>query len=119
MTKRIVIVGGGIVGLATAWRLRQRYPDARVTVLEKEAAPAQHQSSHNGGVLHACLYYKTGSHKVRLAVRGIRRMVEFCAEHAGKRMACKGCAGASEWRFSRGRAIEGKLTFAWAIWPTR
>ncbi len=82
MTERIVVVGGGIIGLATAWRLGQRFPDARITVLEKEKAVGQHQSSHNSGVLHAGLYYKPGSRKARLAVRGIRQMVEFCQENS-------------------------------------
>ncbi len=78
MKQRFVVVGGGIVGLATAWRLTDRFPDAHVTVLEKESAVGQHQSSHNSGVLHTGLYYQPGSHKARLAVRGIRQMVEFC-----------------------------------------
>jgi L-2-hydroxyglutarate oxidase LhgO len=78
MSSRIVVVGGGIVGLATAWRLTERFPGARVTVLEKEPEVGRHQSSHNSGVLHAGLYYKPGSRKARLAVRGIRQMVEFC-----------------------------------------
>ena len=78
MTSRIVVVGGGIVGLATAWRLSERFPTARVTVLEKESEVGRHQSSHNSGVLHAGLYYKPGSRKARLAVRGIRQMVAFC-----------------------------------------
>jgi L-2-hydroxyglutarate oxidase len=82
MNRRIVVVGGGIVGLATAWRLAERFPGARVTVLEKESAVGRHQSSHNSGVLHAGLYYKPGSRKARLAVRGIRQMVEFCQRHA-------------------------------------
>jgi (S)-2-hydroxyglutarate dehydrogenase len=51
-------------------------------VLEKEAEAGLHQSSHNSGVLHAGLYYKPGSNKARLAVRGIRQMVEFCERHA-------------------------------------
>jgi L-2-hydroxyglutarate oxidase len=78
---RVVIIGGGIVGLATAFRLEQTFPDARVTVLEKEAEVGKHQSSHNSGVLHAGLYYKPGSVKALLAVRGIRQMVEFCREN--------------------------------------
>ena len=82
MNQRIVVVGGGIVGLATAWRLTERFPGARVTVLEKESTVGQHQSSHNSGVLHAGLYYKPGSRKARLAVRGIRQMVEFCQSHS-------------------------------------
>jgi len=82
MNQRIIVVGGGIVGLATAWRITERFPGARVTVLEKEAAVGRHQSSHNSGVLHAGLYYKPGSRKARLAVRGIRQMVEFCRSHS-------------------------------------
>jgi (S)-2-hydroxyglutarate dehydrogenase len=82
MAESIVIVGGGIVGLATAYRLGQRFPDAKITVLEKEVAICRHQSGHNSGVLHCGLYYKPGSRKARLAVRGIRQMVEFCQQHA-------------------------------------
>ncbi|HEY2842053.1 MAG TPA: L-2-hydroxyglutarate oxidase [Bryobacteraceae bacterium] len=78
---RVVVVGGGIVGLAAAFRLQQRLPDARVTVLEKEPHTGRHQSSHNSGVLHCGLYYRPGSSRARLAVRGIRQMVEFCREH--------------------------------------
>ena len=78
---RVVVVGGGIVGLAAAYRIQQRMPDARVTVLEKEPHTGRHQSSHNSGVLHCGLYYKPGSKRARLAVRGIRQMVEFCREH--------------------------------------
>ena len=81
MSLRIAIVGGGIVGLATAYRLQQRLPDSRITILEKEAAVALHQSSHNSGVLHCGLYYKPGSKRARLAVRGVRQMVEFCKLH--------------------------------------
>jgi len=82
MSERIVVVGGGIVGLATAWRLGQRFSDSHVTVLEKEASVGQHQSSHNSGVLHAGLYYKPGTRKARLAVRGILQMIEFCRTHS-------------------------------------
>jgi L-2-hydroxyglutarate oxidase LhgO len=75
----IVVIGGGIVGLATAWRLQQRGHE--VKVLEKESAPGRHQSSHNSGVLHAGLYYKPGSRKAILARRGIQQMVAFCEKH--------------------------------------
>jgi L-2-hydroxyglutarate oxidase len=70
------------VGLATAYRFGQRFPDTEITVLEKEPAVGRHQSGNNSGVLHAGLYYKPGSLKARLAVRGIRQMVEFCRENA-------------------------------------
>src|SRR5580658_8766444 len=85
---RIVVVGGGIVGLATAYRLLERLPGASLTVLEKDAAVAQHQSSHNSGVLHCGLYYKTGSRRARLAVKGVRQMVEFCQTHAVPHEVC-------------------------------
>lgn len=79
--KRISIIGGGILGLATAYKLGTRMPGASITVLEKEAAPGQHQSTHNSGVLHAGLYYKPGSAKARLAVSGLRQMLEFCRDN--------------------------------------
>jgi L-2-hydroxyglutarate oxidase len=82
VTQRIVVVGGGIVGLATAYRLLERLPGASITVLEKESAVGRHQSSHNSGVLHCGLYYKTGSRRARLAVKGIRQMIEFCRIHS-------------------------------------
>jgi L-2-hydroxyglutarate oxidase LhgO len=78
---RITIIGGGIIGLATALRLGQKLPSASITVLEKEAGVGQHQSGHNSGVLHCGLYYKPGSLKARLAVTGIRQMIAFCQEH--------------------------------------
>jgi len=78
---KILIVGGGIVGLATALRLLEMRPGLKVTVLEKEAQVGNHQSTHNSGVLHAGLYYKPGSTKARLAVEGIRSMVAFCQLH--------------------------------------
>lgn len=82
MNQHIVVVGGGIVGLASAYRLLEQLPGASLTVLEKEAAVARHQSSHNSGVLHCGLYYKTGSRRARLAVKGIRQMIEFCQIHS-------------------------------------
>src|SRR6478672_10540897 len=86
--RRIVITGGGIVGLATAFRLQQRFPDVQVTVLEKEPRVAMHQSSHNSGVLHCGLYYKPGSWRAKLAVCGIRQMKAFCAEHNIRHEVC-------------------------------
>jgi (S)-2-hydroxyglutarate dehydrogenase len=78
---RITVIGGGIIGLATALRLGQKLPSASITVLEKEAEVGQHQSGHNSGVLHCGLYYKPGSMKAKLAVTGIRQMIAFCQEH--------------------------------------
>jgi L-2-hydroxyglutarate oxidase len=76
--KTFLIVGGGLVGLATAYRLLERFPLARITLLEKEATVGAHQSTHNSGVLHAGLYYVPGSAKAKLAVTGIRQMISFC-----------------------------------------
>jgi L-2-hydroxyglutarate oxidase LhgO len=81
MGKKVAIIGGGIVGLATAHQLLQRFPSIQLVLLEKEDGPGRHQTGHNSGVLHCGLYYKPGSTKARLAVQGIRRMVAFCAEH--------------------------------------
>jgi len=79
--KSYIIIGGGIVGLATAYKLGRRIPQARITVLEKEQAVGRHQTGNNSGVLHAGLYYKPGSAKARLAVAGIKEMIQFCREH--------------------------------------
>jgi L-2-hydroxyglutarate oxidase len=81
MSARVAIIGGGIVGLATAYRLLEARPATSVIVLEKEPGPGRHQSTHNSGVLHAGLYYLPGSLKARLAVSGIRQMVGFCRQH--------------------------------------
>jgi L-2-hydroxyglutarate oxidase len=81
-SRKVVIVGGGIVGLAAGYKLLERFPGARLTVLEKEAGVGRHQTGHNSGVLHCGLYYKPGSAKARLAVEGIREMVAFCGENA-------------------------------------
>jgi L-2-hydroxyglutarate oxidase LhgO len=77
----VAIIGGGIVGLATAHQLLQRFAGVKLLLLEKESGPGRHQTGHNSGVLHCGLYYKPGSTKARLAVEGIRRMVEFCEQH--------------------------------------
>lgn len=76
--RSILMIGGGLVGLATAYRLLERHPRRALTVIEKEAVVGAHQSTHNSGVLHAGLSYQPGSEKARLAVAGIRQMVAFC-----------------------------------------
>ncbi len=85
---RYVIVGAGIVGLATARRLTQLIDPGRVTVIEKESGVAQHQTGHNSGVVHAGLYYKPGSLKARLCTRGRGMLREFCAEHEIEYLEC-------------------------------
>jgi L-2-hydroxyglutarate oxidase len=77
----VIVVGGGIVGLATAYALQQRQPGKRVMVLEKESAVAQHQTGHNSGVLHAGIYYKPGSLKAVNCRTGKKAMEAFCQEY--------------------------------------
>ncbi|MFP5105667.1 L-2-hydroxyglutarate oxidase [Neobacillus sp. C211] len=75
------IVGGGIVGLSTGMALYERYPNAKIVVMEKEKAVAEHQTGHNSGVIHSGIYYKPGSFKARFARQGSQSMTEFCQIH--------------------------------------
>ncbi len=81
MNSKIGIIGGGIIGLAIAYKLQLKFPDKKVIVFEKEADVGQHQSGRNSGVLHCGLYYEPGSLKAKLAVEGIAQMTEFCQLH--------------------------------------
>lgn len=83
-----IIIGGGILGMSTAMQLQQRYPDKRILLLEKESGPAQHQTGHNSGVIHAGVYYTPGSLKARFCLEGNRRMKAFCDEHQVKYDVC-------------------------------
>jgi len=85
---KVGVIGGGIVGLATANEVKRRYPKTDVELIEKETTVGRHQSSHNSGVLHAGLYYKPGSFKAKLAVSGIRRMTRFCEENGIEHEVC-------------------------------
>ena len=76
-----IVVGGGAVGLATAFRLLEARPQLKILLLEKEPKLAVHQTGNNSGVLHSGLYYKPGSEKAKLSVSGLREMVVFCREH--------------------------------------
>ena len=81
MTYDYLIIGAGIVGLATARRLQERFPHAQIAVLEKEPNVAMHQSGHNSGVVHAGVYYAPGSLKARLCRLGSIAVAEFCTQH--------------------------------------
>ncbi len=81
MNYDIVIVGGGIVGLATALQIQRKKPGLTLLLLEKERALARHQTGNNSGVIHSGLYYKPGSLKATNCIRGYHLLVEFCKEH--------------------------------------
>ncbi|WP_080237754.1 L-2-hydroxyglutarate oxidase [Spirosoma rigui] len=74
----VTIIGGGIVGLATALQLKQQRPDLKVVLIEKEPAVARHQTGHNSGVIHSGLYYKPGSLKATNCIRGYKLLLDFC-----------------------------------------
>ncbi|MGO3344014.1 MAG: L-2-hydroxyglutarate oxidase [Marinomonas sp.] len=81
VTYDITVVGGGIVGLSTAWQLQKRYPTYRILLLEKEKTVAQHQTGHNSGVIHAGVYYTPGSLKATFCQQGAKETKAFCQKH--------------------------------------
>ncbi len=84
----VIIVGGGIVGLAVALEITGRFPHLSLLLLEKEDHVGRHQSGHNSGVIHSGIYYKPGSLKAKLCVAGAAAMVEFCREHGIPHRTC-------------------------------
>jgi L-2-hydroxyglutarate oxidase len=84
----IAVIGGGIVGLATAYRLTRRFPGKRVVVLEKEAGTARHQTGRNSGVLHSGIYYKPGSLRATICRSGKQALEEFCAAEGVPHQRC-------------------------------
>ncbi|MCX7649775.1 MAG: L-2-hydroxyglutarate oxidase [Flavobacteriales bacterium] len=84
----ICVVGGGIVGAATAYKLSRRYPEAAIALVEKESRLAHHQTGNNSGVIHSGIYYKPGSYKARNCVNGRKELVRFCKEHGVAHEVC-------------------------------
>ena len=78
----LAVIGGGIVGAATALEFKTRYPDLKISLFEKESVPAQHQTGRNSGVIHAGIYYKPGSKKAEFCRQGNAATKAFCDEHA-------------------------------------
>ena len=76
-----LIIGGGIVGLSTAWQLQQRKPDSSILLLEKESELAKHQTSRNSGVIHTGIYYTPGSLKAKFCKTGVEATIAFCRQH--------------------------------------
>jgi len=81
VTYDVLIVGAGIIGLATALKIKEKKPELSVVVLDKEEAIAQHQTGNNSGVIHSGLYYKPGSQKAINCIRGYKMLIEFCDTH--------------------------------------
>jgi len=77
-TYDVLIVGGGIVGLSTAYRISMQYPHWKLAILEKESGLATHQTSHNSGVIHSGIYYRPGSFKAKLCQEGYQQLIDFC-----------------------------------------
>ena len=84
----VCIVGGGIVGAATAYSFQQAYPDLKILLIEKENRPAPHQTGHNSGVIHSGIYYKPGSYKAKNCVSGKDQLIAFAKEHGIKHDVC-------------------------------
>jgi len=78
----LTVIGGGIIGLATAMEITEKYPGVKLLLLEKEAQLATHQTGHNSGVIHSGIYYKPGSIKAETCVSGRKRLLEFCDRHS-------------------------------------
>ncbi len=88
MVYDVTIVGGGIIGAATMYKMQQRYPGIKILLIEKEDQLADHQTGHNSGVIHSGLYYKPGSLKAKNCVKGRHELVAFCKEHKVKHDVC-------------------------------
>lgn len=76
-----IVIGGGIVGVSTAWQLQLRHPDKSILLIEKESGLSRHQTGHNSGVIHAGVYYAPGSLKAEFCKAGVEATTAFCAEH--------------------------------------
>jgi len=84
----VIIIGAGIVGLATAYQINQKSPDTKITILEKEPGPSRHQTGHNSGVIHSGLYYKPGSLKATNCIKGYHLLLNFCRQEQIKFELC-------------------------------
>ena len=76
-----IIIGGGIVGVSTAWQLQQHHPEKSILLIEKETGLSRHQTGHNSGVIHAGVYYAPGSLKAEFCKAGVEATTRFCARH--------------------------------------
>lgn len=101
-----IIIGGGIVGLSTAWQLQQKYPSKSILLIEKEDGYARHQTGHNSGVIHAGVYYAPGSLKAQFCKEGVAATMAFCDKHGIKYEQCgKLLVATNELEFERMKAL--------------
>ena len=84
----VTIIGGGIVGVATAYKIQLKYPHLKILLIEKERQLAAHQTGNNSGVIHSGLYYKPGSSKAKNCIEGRKQLVKFAKEHGIKHEVC-------------------------------
>ena len=110
----LVVVGAGIIGLATARQYLAEYPGASVLVLERESGLASHQTGRNSGVLHSGIYYAPGSMKAELAVAGRSSMVKFCAERGIDYEICgKARSGVFDYRYGDPKMVGLEFQYFW------
>ncbi|MCF7530349.1 L-2-hydroxyglutarate oxidase [Neisseria lisongii] len=101
-----IIIGGGIVGLSTAWQLQAAQPDKRILLIEKESGYARHQTGHNSGVIHAGVYYAPGSLKAKFCKEGVAATIAFCNKHNIKYEQCgKLLVATNDLEFERMKAL--------------
>src|SRR5699024_9552702 len=105
---KFIIIGGGIVGLSVGKTLLEKYPNAKITLLEKESELASHQTGNNSGVIHSGIYYTPGSYKAEFAKAGSKSMREFCLENDVKHDICgKVIVATSEAELPNLQAVNG------------
>lgn len=113
------ILGGGIVGISTAWQLQQRFPDKKILLLEKESDYAKHQTGHNSGVIHAGVYYAPGSLKAQFCKAGVAATIAFCEQYDIAYQQCgKLLVATDEMEYERMKALyqrcqENELEVVW------
>lgn len=118
-TYDICIVGGGIVGLSTAWQLQQTYPLKKIVLVEKEAAFGLHQTGHNSGVIHAGVYYQPGSLKAKFCKEGSSATKAFCQKYqidfneCGKLLVATNALELTRLKALESRCIENKIPVQW------
>lgn len=116
------VIGGGIVGLATAKAVQEAEPGARIIVLEKESGLARHQTGHNSGVIHAGIYYQPGSLKARLCLAGAQATKAFCKQYSipfescGKLLVATSALEMERMEALARRAVQNNIA---AIWTSR